>query len=508
MRILYVDIDSLRPDHLGCYGYHRDTSPNLDRIAAQGVRYENCCTSDAPCLPSRTALFAGRAGIHTGVVNHGGAVAQPFIEGADRPFHDAFGQTSFISRLRDAGLHTVTISPFGERHAAWHWYAGFREIHNPGKGGGESAEEVSPIAIDWIQRNAKRDNWFLHLNFWDPHTAYRAPEEAGQPFKDEPIPGWLTEDVLRRHREGGGPHSAREVLGWDRVGDTSTPRQPVEIEDMSDVRAMFDGYDTGVWWADRHLGRLFDALEQQGVLDDTVICLSSDHGENLGELNIYGDHQTADAITCRIPMVLRWPGVTDSQAGRVDDGMIHHFDMAATILDMLGLDIPDNWDGRSFADTLRKAEPASVRDDLVVSQCAWAAARGVYFRAEGKRWILVRNYHDGYHGFPDRMLFNLDDDPHETLDLAPQRPDLVGDALTRLDRWLGDMMRTASHGHDPIWTVLHEGGSYHTRGELPRYLRRLRATGRDAFADRLEQQHPADAAGPDAPLETRWKRYF
>jgi arylsulfatase A-like enzyme len=75
LRILYIDLDSQRPDHLGCYGYHRNTSPNVDRIAAQGVRFDNVHVSDAPCLPSRTALWSGRHGIHTGVINHGGVAA-------------------------------------------------------------------------------------------------------------------------------------------------------------------------------------------------------------------------------------------------------------------------------------------------------------------------------------------------------------------------------------------------------------------------------------------------
>ena len=74
--LLIVLMDTLRPDHLGCYGYHRNTSPNIDRIAAQGVRFDNYYCSDAPCLPSRTALMSGRFGIHTGVVGHGGTAGE------------------------------------------------------------------------------------------------------------------------------------------------------------------------------------------------------------------------------------------------------------------------------------------------------------------------------------------------------------------------------------------------------------------------------------------------
>ncbi|MEX2382036.1 MAG: sulfatase-like hydrolase/transferase, partial [Opitutales bacterium] len=77
MRILYFDLDALRPDHLGCYGYSRNTSPNIDRIAAEGLRMTGVHCSDAPCLPSRTALYTGRFGIHTGVVSHGCTAADP-----------------------------------------------------------------------------------------------------------------------------------------------------------------------------------------------------------------------------------------------------------------------------------------------------------------------------------------------------------------------------------------------------------------------------------------------
>ena len=84
MRFLYLDIDTLRPDHLGCYGYHRATSPNIDALAARSAVFENVHASDVPCLPSRTAVLTGRFGIHNGVVNHGGTDADPVFDGAGR----------------------------------------------------------------------------------------------------------------------------------------------------------------------------------------------------------------------------------------------------------------------------------------------------------------------------------------------------------------------------------------------------------------------------------------
>src|SRR3954469_13980972 len=127
MKIIYIDIDSLRPDHLGCYGYERDTSPAIDAIAREGIRFENVYISDAPCLPSRTALWSGRHGFHTGVVGHGGTAAQPFVEGPKRGFSDSLRETAWTTRLRRAGMRTATISAFADRHSAWHWYAGYDE---------------------------------------------------------------------------------------------------------------------------------------------------------------------------------------------------------------------------------------------------------------------------------------------------------------------------------------------------------------------------------------------
>ncbi len=118
MRIIYLDIDTLRADHLGCYGYGRNTSPNIDRIAAEGVRFDNYYCSDAPCLPSRTALMTGRFGIHTGVVGHGGTAADPRIEGKTRGFRDKLGKDSLPAFLRSVGFKTISISPFAERHSA------------------------------------------------------------------------------------------------------------------------------------------------------------------------------------------------------------------------------------------------------------------------------------------------------------------------------------------------------------------------------------------------------
>lgn len=488
MRLLYIDIDTLRADHLGCYGYHRRTSPNIDRLASRGVLFRNVHASDTPCLPSRTALATGRFGIHNGVVNHGGVDADPVIGGPDRQFWSRLQLDSFPTCLKRAGLKTVSISSFAHRHSAFHWYAGFDEAYNVGKYGLETADEVFAIASDWLARHGREDNWFLHVHMWDPHTPYRAAASYGEPFADDPLPAWLTEQVRARDWMGCGPHSAQECTGFapKDAQRAKLPRQPQDIPDMAAVRAMFDGYDTGVLVADEYVGKLVAQLGDLGVEDDTAIMLSSDHGETLGELNVYGDHQTADQVTTNVPLILKWPGLS---AKPEQEAFHYQIDVTATLIDLLGGKVPTGWDGASFAASLKAGEDKG-RDYLVVSQGAWTCQRGVRF----DNWILIRTLHDGYHLFDDAMLFDLAADPHEQTNLADQKPDVVARGQALLDAWMAEAMPTAARGRDPLMNVIAEGGPYHVRGQLPAYLERLRATGRGELAARLAERYPNEAS--------------
>jgi arylsulfatase A-like enzyme len=486
MRILYLDLDTLRPDHLGCYGYHRNTSPNIDSIAAQATRFDNYYCSDAPCLPSRTALMSGRFGIHTGVVNHGGTNADIRIDGERRGFRDTLASESLPALLRQAGLKTVSISPFGERHSSWSFYAGFSEMHNTGKGGNESAEEITPTALKWIEQNAESDNWFLQVNYWDPHTPYRAPKEFGNPFENDPVPDWVTQEILDKHRTMTGCHCAQEGRMWDNSPWPPYDRQPVELKTMDDVRRTYDGYDCGIRYMDDHIGMLFDALREKGVMDDLVIIISSDHGENLGELGIWGEHGTSDQITHRIPMIIRWPRM---KAGHVDTGLHYNLDLAPTLADMLGVEPKKSWDGQSYADTIRKGTDCG-REYLVLGQCCHICQRSV-------RWdnfLYIRTYHDGFRLCDTEQLYNVTDDPHEQNNVASQRPDLCREAVYRLNEWHDSMMHSSPSDVDPLWSVIREGGPFHARGVLPGYCEYLKKTGRESAIPELKRRHPREFA--------------
>ena len=477
MRIVYFDIDTLRADHVGCYGYERATTPNIDAVAAEGIRFDNVYASDTPCLPSRTALSSGRFGTRSGVVGHGGTAADPRPEGAQRGFRSRAATETWASLLQRAGFWTASLSTFPERHSAFHFLAGFNEWHNLGTRGLETADQVSALTLEWLSRHRGRGDWFLHVHFWDPHTPYRTPLSFGDPFAAAPTPAWLTEEVRAAHWMLPGPHSAQEMAGFGprQVWD-AYPRQPEVANDMAAVRRMFDGYDTGVQYADMHVGLILDALKSQGVYDDTAVIVSSDHGETLGELGVYCDHQTADHQVCRVPLVIRWPGVGPGATGR-NSGLHYQFDAAATVLELVGLEIPSRWDAKSFGATFGSDRPDG-REHLVLTQGAWTAQRAVRFG----EYISIHTYHDGFHGFPETMLFDLSEDPHEQHDLAASHGAEVRRAAALLESWLATQLRGQPMTADPLQAVLSEGGPWHARPGYQGYLRRLQETGRARWA--------------------------
>jgi arylsulfatase A-like enzyme len=178
-------------------------------------------------------------------------------------------------------------------------------------------------------------------------------------------------------------------------------------------------------------------------------------------------------------MIVRWPGL----APRVDRSLCYQFDIAASVVELLGGTVPAIWDARSMAAGLR-AGREDGRSELVLSQGAWTCQRAVRF----EHWLCIFTTHDGYHGFPPVMLYDIERDQHERHDLAEIEPAVVAEARGRLDRWHAQMMAGSRTGIDPLDTVRREGGPYHVRGQLPAYLERLRATGRAEWAERLARR--------------------
>lgn len=344
MRIILFDIDCLRPDHLGCYGYGRPTSPAIDAIAQDGVRFSNFYCASSPCLPARTAWSSGRFGIRNGVISNVGAGARFAIR--TRPYGGPVPDNTMLMRqLRASGWDTISFSNFADRHSALWFMWGWSEFHTPNlKGGAETAEEVNEPVLRWLKTNARRENYLLHINYWDVHRIYKMPAKWADRFQGYPIQAWPDEETIQKHQSHTGPFTAQRQFP---EGKSRTPLMPGSISSRRDFEHMINGYDASIAYTDYHMNMVLEELDRQGVLDEAVVIITSDHGDAFGEHGIYSDHVCADECIHRIPMIIRWPGITPPNASC--DSLLYNVDLAPTLCELLGIPAPSDWDGASFA---------------------------------------------------------------------------------------------------------------------------------------------------------------
>jgi arylsulfatase A-like enzyme len=481
MRIIYVDIDSCRPDHLGSYGYQRPTSPVIDGLARHGLVARNCHTSDAPCLPSRAALFSGRLGVNNGVTCHNGPASQLRYAGGTHT-HDP-ERPMWMRALQVAGWQTVCFSSFAQRHLAWWFSAGFTQFFgNQLAGGSELADEVTDKALDWLQRNGAIDNWFLHINYWDVHTPYKTPENYREKVRRGPPPTYpdraqVALDADRWY----GPRTSRDwwyQANWRNPGDPETRLMPDGGPDTWDrYLAFLDGYDAGIAYVDDCVGRLLEALERIGVRDETAIIVSADHGESIAELGLYFEHGNCCEGTTRVPLVIHWPGKTGG--GRVLDRLMYQLDLPPTVLELLGMEIPAGWDGRSFAAAFDGNDDVG-RSHLVVGTGIFSFQRAV--RSQSHR--MIRTIHSGLYPYDDLYLFDLAADPGQNVNLAATHPDVVAELDHVLLEWTYRYTTGPAGVRDPFQEQLRAGLSPDLYGPRELIERRLQELGRqDQLAD-------------------------
>jgi arylsulfatase A-like enzyme len=272
-----------------------------------------------------------------------------------------------------------------------------------------------------------------------------------------------------------------EPYSFNKKLPEGTITTPSKLSSMADVKQLFDGYDLGIRRVDDHIGMLIDALKKEGVYGDLIIIISSDHGENFGELGIYAEHGTADQATTRIPLIIRWPGKISKHS---DYGFHYNLDLLPTLAEIFCLEMNPNWDGKSFAKSLLNGVDLGY-DYLVLSQCAHVCQRSVRF----ENWIYIRTYHDGFHLLPKEMLFDLFNDPFEQFNLASSHQEVCLQAVYYLNEWHDHMMKTMSSSVDPLWIVINEGGPYHAKGVLKQYVESLVGTDRRWAIDEYKMRH-------------------
>jgi arylsulfatase A-like enzyme/thioredoxin-like negative regulator of GroEL len=357
-RVVLVTIDTLRADHVGCYGAETAHTPALDALAARGARFETVISPAPLTLPSHTTLLTALDPPEHGVRHNG-------------IFRLDDGVPTLAEAASAAGLHTAAFVGAFVLHHRFGLARGFetyddRTDRDSTEGGilkgfaERAADEVADAALAWLETPAAADGRFLlWVHFYDAHAAYRPP------------PGWAA----------------------------AFPGRP---------------YAGEIAFVDAQLGRLLDAIEARWPDGRTLVAVTADHGESLGE---HGEpthsHSVYDA-TQRVPLILAGVGVP---AGLVVARLVALRDVAPTLLDLAGAPPLEGASGRSLVPLLRGAEiaPRAAWMETLATQLDWSWSPLLALRTETHAYVRA----------PRPELYDVRADPRETHDLAAQEPGQV-----------------------------------------------------------------------------------
>ncbi|MBS4199283.1 sulfatase [Bacillus sp. FJAT-49732] len=423
MKIIFISLDTLRANRLGCYGYHLPTSPYIDEIAEQGVLFESAFASDIPTEVAHTSIFTGKVGLSTGVVSHGSSLT-----------HLPKEVDWFPTILRNAGYTTGAVDNL---YNLKEWFArGYQYyINTVGKTRWIDGKTINSLAKPWLKEHKDKD-FFLFLHYWDPHTPYLPPKDYIPSFYDFSKNQY---DPTNKSMERAFNHPAYPFFKYhhyDLLGN------------ITDAKYVNSLYDAEIRYLDDLLKELDEYLNELGIKDETMLVLFGDHGESLTEHDIYWDHCGLYDQTVHIPLIIRWPHFIPP--GKRVRGLVQHADLMPTILEALNLEIPSGLDGKSLFPLINGREHEQ-HTEIYLSECAWQAARGI--RTE--KYKYIETYDSGPFTRPPAELYNVIEDPNEEHNLIGSLPEQASAFQQQLSKWVNDKIQ---YREDPMQYVLRKQG--------------------------------------------------
>ena len=406
--ILLIAIDSLRADHMSCYGYHRLTTPHIDRFAESGVLFENTFSPHIPTTPAYASMFTGRDCFGTQVValRHQGPLR------AEVP--------TIAEIMRDHGYNTTSVGFKGNPSSrGFDTYIDYPAWGSWASGRSPKAQRLNEVTKPELERLAAEDKpWFVMLRHMDPHAPYLPPAPYERMFYhgDEKDPDNLSMDP---------------VLSFKPFCDFFKSWMPPGVTDKDYIIAQYDG---AIAYMDACIQSIFRALDSMGILDDTIIALNGDHGETLYDHELWFDHHGIFDNVLQVPLIIRYPKKLP-QGARVS-GFNQHKDLVPTLLDLA--DLPQEpflegaeFDGQSMLPMVR-GDVASFDSEFYISECTWMRKHG--WRTPS--WKLMIALEPDFHFKPEVELYNLVEDPDENNNLAESRPDMVASLRERMEAWI------------------------------------------------------------------------
>ena len=415
MPVILFLVDTLRADHLGCYGYGRDTSPALDALAEDGVVFENCQAQSSWTKPATASVLTGLLPSQHRAVHKIAALppehmllAEPLRAAGYRTA--AFGGNAFIFGPEQGfgrGFDVFESSSLQSESAAKHAHL--------------SADALVDASLDWLEaalESSTDERLFLYVHVVDPHDPYAPPAELRDRFS-EPLGAGLPSDaelarpapVAKRYPEGPPGAVLERMVGL---------------------------YDAEILAADRAFGRLVDELERRGLYDEAMIVFVADHGEEFFDHSAYGHNPRLYQEVVHVPLVVKFPaGVGDGLAGRRFAPRVRQVDILPTVLDVLGIEVEAELAGASLLQPLVDAD--RLTDWSFEPAVTEVDSEGVY-----RKSLIQGDYEYVRTWAPDQteVLFDLASDPGEHRDLAAAEEDRLG--ARRAD--LGRLARVGERG--------------------------------------------------------------
>jgi arylsulfatase A-like enzyme len=389
--VLLIGIDTLRADHLGCYGYPRPTSPRIDALCEEAVVFETAISQSPWTLPAFASIFTGvipsshRAG-------EGKVAAISLLTQARARFTALHpSRETLATRLRRAGWRTASFVSNSFVGPDFGLTRGFQDFVET-----ETSDTVVKAALAWLEQHA-RERFFLFLHIIDPHQPYSPPRADAAPFIDPAYNGPL------------GLSYPATLLGG--------------AQTEADRRRVIDLYDGEVRFVDRLVGRVLDALGRLGVKEQTLIVVTSDHGEGLFEHGHLGHGQTLYDELLHVPLIVRFPGRTPK--GRVS-AQVRTLDIAPTVLDAIGITPPSHLDGVSL---MPLARGDGGGDLLAFAEYLASGVEQKALRERDRKLVFTPSTRE-------KLFFDLRADPDESRSIAPERREIVNELTSRLEEYL------------------------------------------------------------------------
>lgn len=415
--VVLISLDTQRADHLGCYGYNRDTSPFLDSLALRGVLFERFYSQNIPTHPAFTTMLTGKEAITHNIVNISS-------RGVITP-----GVRLLPELLQEAGIRTIAVDTMGR-----HFSRGFdiyRDYQwdrtNPKRL--PKAAAANEQAIPLLRDAAHGDRpFFMFIHYWDPHTPYLPPPPYDRRFYP------ADRDPRDKQNRSMDPIWAFEPFKW------YFHQWMPGVTDSDYPIAQYDGE---IAYMDRHLRALFAAARSEGLFDSTIFIINADHGEILMEQEGQFDHHGLYEGNIHVPLLMFGPRLLPH--GRRVPGFCQQFDIAPTILDIVGVPDTAGMEGMSLLPLAFSIRDANY-DELYLSEASWELKRGV----RTDRWKFIDSLEPDFHGRPMHELYDLDADPDEQQNLVTERTDIVRDLKQRLDTYVTRRLHETGRTVDPI----------------------------------------------------------